>query len=296
MKPYDRVVWWIKRDFRLSDNEALLKAMTDGQKVLAVFIFEPSILLSEDASFFHLHAQWQALNALSTSIQNRGGTLQIAHGEAVTVFEKLRSIDGFDALYSHQETGANISYQRDLQVASWCSKNNTWQSSCLEFAIPELEAIQVNESHCLREVSALQKVSEAHGLRECDRFLRLRGLGYSGGISSPNSSFKVGSRLSPHLAWGTVSLRTVFHESNRRLQELASINDRSTTQWKKSIRAFQSRLHWHDHFIQRLESAPDMEFGALNPAYRSIGYLDCPVILKAWSHGQTGIPLLDAWL
>ena len=47
-------------------------------------------------------------------------------------------------------------------------------------------------------------------------FLENRGLGYSGGISSPNTAFDHGSRLSVHLTWGTLSLRTIFSELSKK--------------------------------------------------------------------------------
>ncbi len=333
---YDKVVWWIKRDLRLADNDALLRAIDEGRRVLPLFVFEPEVLQASDASFFHLHAQWNALAELSKTIEDRGGLLQIVQGEAVAVFDQLLTEDGFDAIYSHQETGADVTYQRDIAVANWCSNNNihwhesfqngvirklhtrddrqrifkerlletppnpapqaivSWQPASASRVLPDIDSISVNKTHCGLDTSLLQTVSEKQAQRECLRFLTVRGLGYSGGISSPNTAFKVGSRLSPHLAWGTISLRSVFHESNKRLAEISGQQDANTAQWRKSVRAFQSRLHWHDHFIQRLESAPAMEFEALNPAYRHIDYSDDLETLAAWSHGKTGIPLLDA--
>lgn len=333
---YDKVIWWIKRDLRLTDNDALLRAIDEGRRVLPLFVFEPSVLQASDSSFFHLHAQWNALSDLSRAIKERGGSLQILLGEVVEVLDSLLTEDGFDAIYSHQETGADVTYQRDIAVANWCSCNNvkwhesfqngvirklhtrddrqevfkerlldtppkpapqsivSWLPANPALNLPSIDSIPFNKTHCGLDTSLLQTVSEKQALRECQRFLTVRGMGYSGGISSPNTAFKVGSRLSPHLAWGTISLRTVFHESNRRLAELAGQQDANTTQWRKSVRAFQSRLHWHDHFIQRLESAPSMEFEALNPAYRHIDYSDDNETLTAWSLGNTGIPLLDA--
>lgn len=333
---FDRVIWWVKRDFRLSDNDALLTAIEEGARVLPLFVFEPSILQAPDASFFHLHAQMQALTGLRAALFERGGCLQVEQGEVVDVFDRLYREEGFDAIYSHQETGADVTFKRDVSVANWCSNNKVhwhestqngvvrnmrnrddrqriikqrlfdtppkpapesivcWQPHHASTGIPDIDSIAVNNTHVVKNPSQLQNVSEAHALHECERFLTTRGLGYSGGISSPNTAFKVGSRLSPHLAWGTISLRTVFFESTRRLSELEAHQDRSAIQWRKSIRAFQSRLHWHDHFMQRLESAPAMEFDALNPAYRRINYCDDLDVLHAWSRGLTGIPLLDA--
>lgn len=140
----------------------------------------------------------------------------------------------------------------------------------------------------------LQKISESSAHDDLHSFLDKRGLGYSGGISSPNSAFTHGSRLSVHLAWGTISLRHIFHATYDAAARRKAANDDQSSQWARSLRAFSSRLHWHDHFIQRLESAPQMEYDALNPAYRSIIYEDDAAKLEAWKYGRTGFPIIDA--
>ena len=333
---YKRAIWWIKRDARVADNEALTTAVLQSESVLPLFVFEGSVQTASDASIFHVHAQWCAVSSLSNSVKKLGGSVQFATGEIDTVLDTLFQSDGFDAIYSHEETGTNITFSRDLKVAAWCIKNKvawhqysqngvvrklksavdrtkivkqrlletqlfhtpekmvSWQSTTLLSEIPGFGTLEIKQSHCQPVFDKVQRVSELQAIEDCFEFLHGRGIGYSGGISSPNSAFKAGSRLSAHLAWGTISLRTVFNLSNQRLKALSQSSGGSSTQWVKSIRAFQSRLFWHDHFIQRLESAPEMEFQALNPAYRSIAYFDNPDIKEAWLNGMTGIPLVDA--
>jgi deoxyribodipyrimidine photo-lyase len=103
-----------------------------------------------------------------------------------------------------------------------------------------------------------------------------------------------GSRLSVHLAWGTLSLRSVYHQTVARLSELRTESLGDAGRWRQSLGSFLSRLHWRDHFIQRLESEPEMEFQALHPAYRELVWEDNPLHLEAWIHGRTGFPLVDA--
>ena len=55
-----------------------------------------------------------------------------------------------------------------------------------------------------------------------------------------------------------------------------------------------ARLHWRDHFIQRLETEPELDARALHPAYRAIPYEDDPKLLEAWAEGRTGFPMVDA--
>ena len=138
----------------------------------------------------------------------------------------------------------------------------------------------------------LMKVNEKAAWTTMDSFFEERGIGYAGGISSPNTAFTNGSRLSPHLAWGTVSLRTIFDRLDQRREALNGSEDRAI--WNRSLRAFESRLFWRDHFIQRLEAFPELEKKALNSAYADLKYEDDPAMLEAWINGKTGYPMVDA--
>ena len=122
--------------------------------------------------------------------------------------------------------------------------------------------------------TSLQTVNERSAWNTLDSFLTERGAAYSGGISSPNTAFRAGSRLSPHLAWGTISAGSVFLALDQRRADLSS--ETLPNPWKKSLRAFESRLHWRDHFVQRLEGCPAMEFSAINPAFNEVKYRDHP--------------------
>ena len=135
-------------------------------------------------------------------------------------------------------------------------------------------------------------VNERYAWDSLNSFLEDRGVAYSGGISSPNTAFSAGSRLSPHLAWGTISSGSVFQALDQRRAEVSEIKGPSP--WRRSLRAFESRLHWRDHFVQRLEGSPRMEFSAINPAYDAVEYEDDPALLSAWLDGQTGYPMIDA--
>jgi len=114
-------------------------------------------------------------------------------------------------------------------------------------------------------------------LQLLESFLRTRGRGYARGLSSPLTAPLACSRLSPHLAWGTLSLREVVQASRR----------------GGGPRAFEERLHWHCHFIQKLESEPELEFRDAHPAYAGLRQSD-PQRLAAWSQGRTGWPFVDA--
>ena len=331
-----KAVWWIKRDFRIFDNECVHSALKECGEVLPFFCWETKIIEAVDFSLFHLQAQWQALEELSGNIQKREGSLYVVRGELIEKMEELYQKYPFTHLFTHEETGNLISFQRDGEVACWCrTRGVVWKeftqssvlrggnaetrrrkSSSIDFRksspvqSPRIIAGPVDKTlntgslnwamlcQSLPKFSgseslpSLQRVSEKSAGATLRSFLERRGEKYSGGISSPNTAFERGSRLSVHLTWGTVSLRSVFSGLELRRQELNEVNVRSS--WKRSLRAFESRLYWRDHFIQRLESAPDMEDRALNPAYENLPYGDKKEYLEAWIAGQTGYPMVDA--
>jgi deoxyribodipyrimidine photo-lyase len=328
-------IWWIKKDFRLSDNSSLSQALDECSEILPFYCFEKNKLGEEDFSLFHLQAQTQALQGLLKNLRIRHSGIFFCMGEVVEQLSVLQKKFPFKSIYSHQETGNLLSYDIDRQVAEWSKHEGvTWSEAKgssvvrggnaekrrkvsrydirmtpplpVPEVIPSPKNIEIfNEIPPVNDLSKLvkgqdqpvvsnelQKVDEDSAFATLEDFLTQRGKGYSGGISSPNSAFECGSRLSTHLAWGTIGIRTVFDRLKRRRQELDA--DADSNQWRRSLRAFESRLHWRDHFIQRLEGFPEMENLALNKAYRNLEYENSPELLEAWQKGQTGVPMVDA--
>lgn len=331
-----KAVWWIKRDFRIFDNECIRSALKDCREVIPFFCWESKIINGDDYSKFHLQAQWQALEELQINVQNRGGFLRVVSGDIVREMEILFQEYSFTHLYSHMETGNLISYERDREVANWCKNRGIFWSEISQSSVvrghsaegrrrkskqsdlrksipvstPELIVTPSKKSLRIENpeweklcslfpkfsgcplISSIQTVSEKSAWATLDSFMDERGVNYSGGISSPNTAFINGSRLSTHLAWGTLSLRAVFAKLERKRKDIS--NQAGMGGWKRSLRAFESRLHWRDHFIQRLESFPEMEHRTINPAFENLEYEDRPDFLEAWLTGQTGYPMVDA--
>jgi len=280
-------------------------------------------------------------------------------GELPGVFGQLHSVINFAAIHAHQETGTQLTYERDNKVRAWCresqiayhehTQNGVVRGYHKRIDRPAILATRLLQTAahpaplqlpttppdakncqqllrfsrefsrgltqgdntdstdftssqlCLQDdgkrlyaENTLQSLGEDQANTELKSFLKIRGQKYRGGISSPNLAFTHGSRLSAHLAWGTISLRQVFAAKAERENDLRNSSSYRATAWRKSLNAFQSRLFWHDHFVQRFEAAPQMEFEALNPAYRKMNYLNDDAKLQMWLTGKTGIPLVDA--
>lgn len=139
-----------------------------------------------------------------------------------------------------------------------------------------------------------------HGLALLHSFLDQRGQHYRRAMASPESAADACSRLSPHLAWGTVSVRECVQATWRRREALLAMPPPERPEgFLDSLRSFESRLHWQSHFIQKLETQPDIEFRNVNRAFdglRREGPLDerDALRLRAWAEGRTGWPFVDA--
>ena len=133
-----------------------------------------------------------------------------------------------------------------------------------------------------------QRGGRSQGRQALVSFLNIRGEQYHREMSSPRTADSACSRLSAHLATGSLSLREVVQQT-RRAQ--ASANG----SWKRALAAFEGRLHWHCHFIQKFETEPEIEFRELHAAVAGLRRIGAhPERLASWSQGRTGWPFVDA--
>lgn len=85
-------IWWLRRDFRLSDNPALGAAIDQGAAVLPLFVLDPALLASAGVA----RQAWliAAVHALDAELREAGGLgLSVVRGRpAETVRDVARSI------------------------------------------------------------------------------------------------------------------------------------------------------------------------------------------------------------
>jgi deoxyribodipyrimidine photo-lyase len=130
-------------------------------------------------------------------------------------------------------------------------------------------------------------------------FLSARGQDYRRAMSSPNEAPASCSRISSALAFGTLSVRQAYQAARQRARELRDENatrrEPDAAQWTLNLVSFASRLHWHCHFIQKLEDEPRLEYEHYAPIFDGVRPSEPDLDrLRAWRDGQTGYPLVDA--
>jgi deoxyribodipyrimidine photo-lyase len=325
-------VVWFKRDLRVVDHAALHAAAQRGP-VLCLYVIEPSVWTQPDAAHQHYLFLLESLRDLDTDLRRLGGQLHVIASEFVASLARLFVANPFKAVYAHEETGNSITYQRDLQVGQWCKSNNVefhefrqfgvvrklknrddWKSHWDKHVrspllpIPKMENLQfvplpwpatllpspakLGLTTDVKRASAKQRQLGGRrlGLDVLQDFLSDRSGQYRGGISSPLSAPTACSRLSPYLAFGCLSLREVVQSTYYAIAELPTGN------WqKKGLVAFVSRLYWHCHFIQKLESEPELEYQNVHRSYDGLRESDWnPAHFEALTTARTGWPLVDA--
>jgi deoxyribodipyrimidine photo-lyase len=92
-----------------------------------------------------------------------------------------------------------------------------------------------------------------------------------------------------------MSMREVAQATRHRSERFRAFPDTGSKAWRDSLRSFDGRLHWHCHFMQKLESEPQLEFRNMHPAYDGLRPVrDDHGRLEAWTAGETGYPFVDA--
>jgi deoxyribodipyrimidine photo-lyase len=321
---------WLKRDLRSRDHGPLA-ALAGADTAAALFVIEPAWLASPEFSPSHLAYTLSALAELRATLAERGLPLLVRVGEATAVLAELHRQWAFTEMHSHEETGSGWTYARDLDVARWCAARNVvwqeqpqtgvvrrlrsrqgwagrwaqrmdaaearvpmaWRGAALDLQdLPSLRSLGVN-----RPVQAWPAAGEAAAQATLSSFLAGRGRDYRSALSSPVTAEGGCSRLSAHLAFGSISLRQV-HQTTEAV--IATTADR---QLAYALRGFAGRLRWHCHFMQKLESEPAIEMRnfarALDglrpgePGGPPLGESD-HARLQAWCTGHTGYPMVDA--
>ncbi|MGL4575873.1 MAG: deoxyribodipyrimidine photo-lyase/cryptochrome family protein [Burkholderiaceae bacterium] len=330
MKPAVQVVWF-KRDLRTHDHAALVGACACGPAI-ALYVYEPELLTQPDASVQHIAFANECLIDLQQQLTKCGIPLVTREGRMPEVLETLRQEITIAALWSHEETGNAASFARDERVGAWCKANSivwnevpsngvvrrlksrdVWSAIWMQrMAVAPLDAPRQSTACPVALASAgigqpvqikmqghekpsRQRGGRSHALEVLQSFLSERCTHYRYAMSSPLSAVDACSRLSAHLTFGTLSIREVVHAVWRARDLLLGLPPaQRPVNRLASLKSFESRLHWHCHFIQKLESDPSIESRNLHPAYDGLREQLDPALHHAWASGQTGVPMVDA--
>ena len=307
-------VFWFKRDLRLLDNEPLNNAVSQKEKLLLIYCFEPCLKKNKHYSTKHWNFIKESINDLNIYLKNIDTHIHTYNKEITDVLKEIQEKFIVKKIFSHNETGLNVTYERDIFLKEYCQDNSIqweeeinngvfrglknrknwikkWQdhmkSPVVLFKGEKNDFINIkkNQYFKVKDSKILQKGGASSGIKYLDSFLDSRHTKYQNNISKPEASRTSCSRLSPYISWGNISTRYAWQRAKEQIQ-----NGKS----KFQLNGFTSRLRWQAHFIQKFEMECEMEFRSVNKGYQN---LEKPINKKyiyAWEKGKTGYPLVDA--
>lgn len=320
--PHINIVW-LKRDLRLHDNEAVFNALKTGKPTLLLYSFEPLLINDPHYSERHWNFIKESIVDLNEQLETYNSKILAVQSDIIAAINQLQSYYHISDIYSHQETGILVTFERDKNFKRYC-KNNliNWHENInngvqrglknrdnwtelvdayyaiepLDFTPKEnqllskedIEALETNfnlPDLTTQKFTPFQKGGRSTGLRYLKSFFTERYPNYMFNISKPEQARTSCSRISPYIAWGNLSVREVYHEA---------YHLKKTSKHKKALEAFMSRLRWQTHFIQKFEMEHTMEEVSVNKGFHKLKKSISTKYQDAWRTGQTGYPLVDA--
>ena len=309
---------WLKRDLRLQDNEAILNALNAGKRTLLIYVFEKSLLEDDHYSERHWDFIKQSIVDLNKDLIKFDTKILCVTTEVVTAFNQILNYYKIDTVFSHQETGLLITYQRDKDFKRYCRNNSInwiennnngvlrgllnrddWFEKWDDYMYQPLFEYQLKKENFLsiemikniekaffitnletKKNTVFQKGGSKMAWKYANTFFETRHKNYMHHISKPALARESCSRLSPYIAWGNVSIRQIFQTA---LEHKTEAN-------KKDLGAFVSRLRWQAHFIQKFEMEHTMEEASVNKGYHKLKKSISETYQKAWKEGTNWFP------
>jgi len=302
-------VFWFRRDLRIEDNVGLWHALTSGFPVLPIFIFDDEILDGLPKNDARVSFLYSCLKDIHLQLKKTGSSLLIKRGNVQEVWKELILKFNIKKVYfnkDYEPYGINrdnsiIEILKSKNIQTYTFKDqvifeeneilkadgkpytvftpykNKWLQSLgltndktiiyekgspnnfykYEIIIPTLEILGFIKSKIKVLPYNLSNISEYDKSRD-----------YPGINGTTN--------LSPHLRFGTVSVRKMV----------------SIAQSKNAV--FLSELIWREFFMQILFHFPQVVTQNFKRKYDNIVWRDDPADFTKWCQGNTGYPLVDA--
>ncbi|KVV15347.1 deoxyribodipyrimidine photo-lyase [Flavobacterium sp. TAB 87] len=301
--------FWFRRDLRLDDNIALWNALKSDFPVIPLFIFDDEILEQlpkDDARVTFIYESLEKINLELTDFES---SLIIRKGKTHQVWFDLLEEYDIEEVYFNKDYEP-YALQRDAEISALLSSNKVKVSVFKDHVIYEESEITkadglpytiytpyknkwVQKFETLKQQPLDElKNNSSNFYKSNFSFLTLESIGFvRSSISVREHNLKgvatyeetrnfpsldSTTYLSPHLRFGTVSIRKLAH-------------------WASHKNAtFLNELVWREFFMQILFHFPNSVNHNFKSAYDGIQWRNNPEEFKLWCEGKTGYPMVDA--
>ena len=309
MPKQEVAIFWFRRDLRLIDNTALYYALNSGLAVLPIFIFDEAILDElpvDDGRVQFIH---QSLEKINNQLNEFGSCILIQKGQVSNVWKELTRTYTIKKVFFNKDYEP-YAIQRDLDIKSFLEDNGVMVNSFKDDVIFEEREVlkddglpytvftpyknkwlKTFEANTFRSIAYTKDILQ-HCLKIKTKFPSLQSIGFADSkhkvkpfVLDAMDSYEdhrnfpaldKTSYLSPHLRFGTISIRKLV---------IMAVNRNAT---------FLSELIWREFFKVILFHFPKVVTSNFKAQYDGVVWRESETDFKKWCEGKTGYPMVDA--
>jgi deoxyribodipyrimidine photo-lyase len=323
---------WFRDDLRLADNAAVVAAARSGAPVLPVFVLDEAAGMRPlgGAARWWLHG---SLAALDENLRRCGSRLILRRGSAEAVLPALAADSGARAVLWNRSYEPSTQ-ARDRKIEASLRRNGVAGQSFSGNALVEPDAMQTAAGGPFKVFGAFWKAlrkpyrpgpplpapermpdtkrwpasdrleewalrpsepdwargfakwrpGEGGGIDRLARFIEHALPGYA--INRNRPDLPGSSRLSPHLRFGEISPAQAW----RAVEDAVARDAASDSDGE----AFLRELGWREFCRHLLFHFPELPSRPWRKQFERFPWRSDPAALRAWQHGRTGYPIVDA--
>jgi deoxyribodipyrimidine photo-lyase len=320
-------LWWMRRDLRLTDNQPLAVALAQADRVIPVFVLDPTLLNSPYVGPKRVAFLLGGLRRLDEDLRARGSRLIVRRGDPRDELIALLAECGAEAIFT-EEDFTPYARQRDGGVAESLPLHQVsgrivhppgavlkadgtpytvftpFRRKWKALPPPQVSAILPAPDRLPRppEVSSLPIPEEPAlpsavpfppGEGEAQRRLRAFVDGdnppiYRYAQTRDRLDVDGTSRLSPYLHLGMVSARQAVVDV---LEAIAAAPD---AQARQGAETWLDELIWREFYVHILYHFPHVLKQSFRANLRAVPWENDEEAFTAWREGRTGYPVVDA--
>lgn len=323
-------IWWVRRDLRLTDNEALTAALAAAQQVLPVFVWDEAILRSPWASERRLAFLAGGLRELDAALRQRGSYLIVRRGDPVDALAALCAAHGVTHVFAEADVSP-YAKRRDQQAALCIPL-----TLCPGLTVRPVGDVRTVAGEPYTVFTPFSRKWKAHGpvtpaalLRAPAHIVTPPGIASLALPADPTSSAGVpfapgeaeGQRRLARFVEGEggVSAPIYRYGAERNRPDLAGVSQLSPylrfgmvslraavaaaytamarapdREAQRSAESWLNELIWREFFLTILDAFPHVRQGSFRRQYDAIAWANDEAHFAAWCAGRTGYPIVDA--
>ncbi len=306
MKKTKVSIFWFRRDLRIKDNHGLFKALESGYRVLPIFIFDTNIIEELKPDDTRISFIYECITRLNNNLKTKSSGIYVIKDTPENAWKQILNTYEVKEVYFNEDyepyainrdkqieklltdLGIHVNICKDQVIFAkddvlkadqtpytiYTPYKNKWIQQFKDITLTHFEAETMTNFYkqsftlpSLLEIGFQQsniKVPE-YNLDNLDTYAVVRD------IPAINKT----THLSPHLRFGTVSIRQIM---------------------KKSLnhQPFLNELIWREFFMQILYHFPMVVDSNFRRKYDGVQWRNNEKEFEKWKKGETGYPMVDA--